>query len=111
MAYCGKLEYAQERRIRVCNTRLYRLGALAAVDMGLLSPLQGHSPFSLVRARVRPLEFNLAGSSARRHRASPRCAAVCPAPTPAPYILRFDEHRPNPLYRRVCLHPSRGMQR
>ena len=25
-----------------------------------------------------------------------------PGVEPRPYILRFDEHRPNPLYRRVC---------
>ena len=30
------------------------------------------------------------------------CRGSCPASEPRPYILRFDEDKPNPLYRRVC---------
>ena len=34
--------------------------------------------------------------------ASPACAGKLPGVEPAPYIIRFTEDRPNPLYRRVC---------
>ena len=33
---------------------------------------------------------------------SPVCAGVCPAASRTPYIIRFTEDRPNPIYRRVC---------
>ena len=35
-------------------------------------------------------------------RASRACSASYPGVEPAPYILRFNEDRPNPFYRRFC---------
>ena len=37
MRYSGKVEYAQARKIRERNTGLYRLAALAYMDMGVFS--------------------------------------------------------------------------
>ena len=34
--------------------------------------------------------------------ASPDCAGRLPGVEPRPYIIRFTEDRPNPLYRRIC---------
>ena len=42
------------------------------------------------------------GDRAARAPASPALRGKLPGVEPAPYIIRFTEDRPNPLYRRVC---------
>jgi hypothetical protein len=100
MAYRGKLEYAQARRMRTRNTRLYRLAHWPLwIWVFFLAP--GPLTFSLFahgfgRGNLAWLGLVLVGTG---------IAAVCgslPGAEPAPYILRFDEDKPNPLYRRVC---------
>jgi hypothetical protein len=100
MGYSGKVEYAGERKLRERNTRLYRLA---------------HWPlwiwvFFLVPG---PLVFSLFAHGFGRGNfvwltavlAVTGVAALCgqlPGAEPKPYILRFDEDKPNPLYRRIC---------
>ncbi len=100
MEYKGKVEYAEERKLRTRNTRIYRSlhwpiwifvfflapgpltftlfahGFSVGNSLWLAAVLLG-TGFALVRGKV-------------------------PGGEPGPYILRFDEDKPNPLYRRVC---------
>jgi len=100
MSYRGKLEYAQARRMRTRNTRLYRLAHWPLwIWVFFLSP--GPLTFSLVahgfgRANLAWLALVLIGTGVAAIHGS------LPGAEPAPYILRFDEDKPNPLYRRVC---------
>ncbi|HWG17469.1 MAG TPA: hypothetical protein VN678_06370 [Acidobacteriaceae bacterium] len=100
MAYRGRLEYAHERRIRVRNTRLYRLAHWPLwIWVFFLAP--GPLTFSLFahgfgRWNSIWLAAVLVGTGIAALRGS------LPGAEPAPYILRFDEDKPNPLYRRVC---------
>lgn len=100
MAYSGKLEYAQERRIRTRNTRVYRLAHWPLwIWVFFLAP--GPLTFSLFahgfgRWNSIWLAAVLVGTGIAALRGS------LPGAEPAPYILRFDEDKPNPLYRRVC---------
>jgi hypothetical protein len=100
MRYSGKVELAQERKIRERNTRLYRLAHWPIwIWVFFLAP--GPLTFSLFAHG-----FNLwnslwlaavlvgTGVAALRGR--------LPGAEPGPYILRFDEDKPNPLYRKVC---------
>ena len=100
MPYAGKLEYAQARKIRVRNTRLYRLAHWPIwIWVFFLAP--GPLAFTLFahgfgHNNLLWLIAVLIGTG---------IAALCgqlPGAEPAPYILRFDEDKPNPLYRRVC---------
>jgi len=100
MSYRGKLEYAHERRTRTRNTRLYRLAHWPLwIWVFFLAP--GPLTFSLVAHGFGPanltwLALVLVGTGIAAIRGS------LPGAEPAPYILRFDEDKPNPLYRRVC---------
>jgi hypothetical protein len=100
MAYRGRLEYAQERCIRTRNKRLYRLAHWPIwIWVFFLTP--GPLTFSLFahgfsRWNSIWLSAVLIGTGIAALRGS------LPGAEPAPYILRFDEDRPNPLYRRVC---------
>ncbi|HWB31964.1 MAG TPA: hypothetical protein VG714_02205 [Acidobacteriaceae bacterium] len=100
MAYRGRLEYAHERRIRERNTRLYRLAHWPLwIWVFFLAP--GPLTFSLFargfgRGNTIWLALVLIGTGIAALRGS------LPGAEPAPYILRFDEDKPNPLYRRVC---------
>jgi hypothetical protein len=100
MSYRGKLEYAHARRMRTRNTRLYRLAHWPLwIWVFFLAP--GPLTFSLVahgfgRANLAWLALVLIGTGIAAVRGS------IPGAEPAPYILRFDEDKPNPLYRRVC---------
>jgi hypothetical protein len=100
MSYRGKLEYAHARRTRTRNTRLYRLAHWPLwIWVFFLAP--GPLTFSLVahgfgRANLAWLALVLVGTGIAAIRGS------IPGAEPAPYILRFDEDKPNPLYRRVC---------
>ena len=100
MQYRGKVEFAQERKIRERNTRLYRLAHWPIwIWVFFLAP--GPLTFSLfahgfgwgngIWLAAVLIGTGIAGLRGRLPGAEPR-----------PYILRFDEDRPNPLYRRVC---------
>jgi hypothetical protein len=100
MSYRGKVEYAQERKIRERNTRLYRLAHWPIwIWVFFLTP--GPLTFSLF---ARGFEWGngawlaavLVGTGIAGLRGR------LPGAEPCPYILRFDEDKPNPLYRRVC---------
>src|ERR1700729_3626735 len=100
MQYSGKLEYAQQRKIRERNTALYRLAHWPIwIWVFFLTP--GPLTFSLFahgfgRWNSIWLGAVLLGTGIAALRGS------LPGAEPAPYILRFDEDRPNPFYRRVC---------
>ena len=100
MSYNGRLEFAEERRTRERNTRLYRLAHWPIwIWVFFLAP--GPLTFSMFSHGFHWLNWawlaavligtGIAGLRGR-----------LPGVEPRPYILRFDEDRPNPLYRRVC---------
>ena len=100
MEYKGKVEYAQERKMRTRNTRIYRsLHWPIWIFVFFLAPgpltftLFAHG-FSLGNSLWRGAVLVGTGIAALRGR--------LPGAEPGPYILRFDEDKPNPLYRRVC---------
>ncbi len=100
MPYSGKIEYAAERKIRERNTRLYRLAHWPIwIWVFFLAP--GPLTFSLFArgfhwANWAWLAAVLVGTGIAGLRGR------LPGVEPRPYILRFDEDKPNPLYRRVC---------
>jgi hypothetical protein len=100
MLYSGKVEYARERKMRERNTPLYRLAHWPIwIWVFFLAP--GPLTFSLFahgfgRGNLLWLAAVLAGTGTAGLRGS------LPGVEPRPYILRFDEDKPNPLYRRVC---------
>jgi hypothetical protein len=100
MRYGGKLEYAHARKIRERNTRLYRLAHWPIwIWVFFLAP--GPLTFTLFahgfgRGNLTWLIAVLAGTGIAGLRGK------LPGVEPRPYILRFDEDKPNPLYRRVC---------
>ncbi len=100
MRYNGRIEYAHERRIRDRNTRLYRLAHWPIwIWVFFLAP--GPLTFSLFahgfgRWNLAWLAVVLAGTGIAG------LYAQLPGVEPRPYILRFDEDRPNPIYRKVC---------
>jgi hypothetical protein len=100
MQYGGKVEYARTRKIRERNTRLYRVAHLPIwIWVFFLAP--GPLTFSLFahgfgRGNLTWLLIVLAGTGVAG------LYGQLPGVEPRPYILRFDEDKPNPLYRRVC---------
>lgn len=100
MPYSGKVEYAEERKIRQSNTRLYRLAHWPIwIWVFFLAP--GPLTFSLFAhgfgwANSAWLAAVLIGTGIAG------LYAQLPGVEPRPYILRFDEDKPNPLYRKVC---------
>ncbi len=100
MSYRGRVEYAHERRIRERNTRLYRVAHLPIwIWVFFLAP--------------GPLTFSLFAHGFSRWNFAWLCIVILgtaiagyhgqlPGVEPRPYILRFDEDKPNPLYRRIC---------
>jgi hypothetical protein len=100
MRYSGKVEYAQARKVRERNTRLYRLAHWPIwIWVFFLAP--GPLTFTLFargfgRGNLMWLMAVLAGTGIAGLRGR------LPGVEPQPYILRFDEDKPNPLYRRVC---------
>jgi hypothetical protein len=79
MAYRGRLEYAHQRRILAPGPLTFSLfahgfGRWNSIWLGAV----------LVGTGIAALRGSLPGAE------------------PAPYILHFDEDKPNPLYRRVC---------
>jgi hypothetical protein len=100
MRYGGRVEYAHERRIREWNKPTYRL-AHWPIWIWVFFLVPGPLTFRLfARGLGWPnlawLAAVLAGTGAAGLR------GCLPGVEPRPYILRFDEDRPNPLYRRVC---------
>jgi hypothetical protein len=100
MSYRGKVEYAEQRKIRERNTRLYRtLHWPIWIWVFFLAP--GPLTFSLFAHGFHSwnmlwLAVVLVGTGIGLVRGR------MPGCEPRPYILRFDEDKPNPLYRRVC---------
>ncbi len=100
MGYSGKLEYAAKRKIRERNTRKYRMAHWPIwIWVFFLAP--GPLTFSLFDRGFHWgnwawLAAVLVGTGIAGLRGR------MPGVEPAPYILRFDEDKPNPLYRRVC---------
>ena len=100
MRYRGKIEYAQTRKMRERNTPLYRLAHWPIwIWVFFLAP--GPLTFTLFahglgRGNLIWLAAVLAGTGIAGLRGQ------LPGVEPRPYILRFDEDKPNPLYRRVC---------
>jgi hypothetical protein len=100
MRYRGKVEYAQARKMRDRNTRLYRLAHWPIwIWVFFLAP--GPLTFTLFahgfgRGNMIWLAAVLAGTGIAGLRGQ------LPGVETRPYILRFDEDKPNPLYRRVC---------
>ena len=100
MHYRGRVEYADARKMRVRNKRYYRvlhwpiwIWVFFLAPGPLVFSLFAHG-FSLANGAW--LALVLVGTGT---------ALLCgqmPGCEPKPYILRFDEHRPNPLYRKVC---------
>lgn len=100
MRYSGRIEYADARKIRTRNKGYYRvLHWPIWIWVFFLTP--GPLTFSLFahgfsRANSLWLAAVLLGTGiAGLYGQMPGCE-------PAPYILRFDEDKPNPLYRRIC---------
>jgi hypothetical protein len=100
MRYSGKVEYAQERKMRERNTPLYRLAHWPIwIWVFFLAP--GPLTFTLFahgfgRGNLAWLAVVMVGTGLAGLRGQ------LPGVETRPYILRFDEDKPNPLYRRVC---------
>jgi hypothetical protein len=100
MQYTGKVEYAAERKIRLRNKPYYRLAHWPIwIWVFFLAP--GPLTFGLFErgfhwANWAWLVAVLIGTGVAG------IFGQLPGVEPAPYILRFDEDKPNPLYRRVC---------
>ncbi|WP_263366796.1 hypothetical protein [Edaphobacter bradus] len=100
MRYSGKVEYARARKMREANTRLYRLAHWPIwIWVFFLAP--GPLTFTLFAhgfgwGNLAWLMAVVAGTGVAGLRER------LPGVEPRPYILRFDEDKPNPLYRRVC---------
>ncbi|MHB1959683.1 MAG: hypothetical protein ACYCO5_11700 [Acidobacteriaceae bacterium] len=100
MRYSGKVEYADARKMRERNTRLYRLAHWPIwIWVFFLAP--GPLTFTLFAHGfgLGNLAWLLAVSVGTGIAA---LRGKLPGSEPRPYILRFDEDKPNPLYRRVC---------
>jgi len=100
MQYNGRIEYAGDRKIRTRNKRYYRVAHWPIwIWVFFLTP--GPLTFSLFSRGFHWMNWAwlalvLAGTGIAG------LYGQLPGVEPAPYILRFDEDRPNPLYRRVC---------
>src|SRR5579875_420814 len=100
MQYAGRVEYAHERRIRQRNKISYRL-AHWPIWIWVFGLAPGPLTFRVFAgspgaANLAWMLMVLAATGAAGMRGQ------LPGVEPRPYILRFDEDRPNPLYRRVC---------
>jgi hypothetical protein len=100
MQYSGRIEYAGQRKIRAHNTLRYRFAHWPIwIWVFFLTP--GPLTFSLFAhgfgwANTIWLAAVLIGTG------TAGLYAQLPGVEPCPYILRFDEDKPNPLYRKVC---------
>lgn len=100
MATGVKLEFANQRKLRDRNKVTYRLAHWPIwIWVFFISP--GPSTFELFahgfdRRRAAWLALVLVGTGIAALRGR------LPGVEPAPYIIRFVEDKPNPLYRRIC---------
>jgi len=100
MQYSGKVEYARERKLRERNKPWYRVAHWPIwIVVFFLAP--GPLTFSLFAYGFGPgnlawLIIVLVGTGIAG------LYGQLPGVEPKPYILRFDEDRPNPIYRRIC---------
>jgi hypothetical protein len=100
MMYPVKVEYAGLRKIRERNTRIYRLAHWPIwIWVFFLAP--GPWTFDLFasggsRNNVIWLLFVMAATGVAGY------FGQLPGVEPRPYILRFTEDKPNPLYRKIC---------
>ncbi|MGA2277616.1 MAG: hypothetical protein ABSG00_08425 [Terracidiphilus sp.] len=100
MEYKGKVEYAEERKLRTRNTRIYRACHWPIwIFVFFLAP--GPLTFSLF-AHGFSLGNSLWLGAVLVGTGVALVRGKVPGGEPGPYILRFDEDKPNPLYRRVC---------
>lgn len=100
MPYSGKVEYARERKLRERNTTLYRT-AHWPIWIGVFFLAPGPLTFELFSrgfggGNFLWLSTVMAGTGVAGLRGQ------LPGVEPRPYILRFDEDRANPAYRRIC---------
>ncbi len=100
MQYSGKVEYSRARKMRERNTCFYRL-AHWPIWIWVFFLALGPLTFTLFargfgRGNLVWLMAVLAGTGVAGLRGR------LPGVEPRPYILRFDEDKPNPFYRRVC---------
>jgi hypothetical protein len=95
-----RVEYAHQRKMRTRNTRLYRAAHWPIwIWIFFLAPgpltfdlfARGGSTGNLIWLGAVLLLTGLAALFGQ-----------LPGAEPAPYILRFTEDRPNPLYRKIC---------
>jgi hypothetical protein len=98
--YTGRVEYAHERRMRTRNKFWYRVAHWPIwIWVFFLAPgpltfqLFAHGPSG---ANLLWLIAVLIGTGVAA------LFGQLPGVEAAPYILRFCEHKPNPLYRRIC---------
>ena len=100
MPYSGKLEYAGERKVRTKNKPHYRLAHWPIwIWVFFLAP--GPLTFSLFAGGFHWVNWTWLAVVLIGTGIAGRFGQL-PGVEPAPYILRFDEDKPNPLYRRVC---------
>ena len=100
MAYALKVEHAEQRKMRERNTGLYRVAHLPIwIWVFFLAP--GPLTFDLFarggsRNNVFWLLLVMVGTGIAGY------FGQLPGVEPRPYILRFTEDKPNPLYRKIC---------
>jgi hypothetical protein len=100
MALSVRVEYAHQRKMRTRNTGRYRAAHWPIwIWVFFLAP--GPLTFALFerggsRSNLLWLAAVLLGTGIAAF------FGQLPGAEPAPYILRFDEDRPNPRYRRIC---------
>jgi len=100
MPYSGKVEYAHKRKMRVRNKRYYRvLHWPIWIWVFFLAP--GPLTFGLFAQGFHWLNWAWLGAVLLGTGIAGLFGQL-PGVERAPYILRFDEDKPNPLYRRVC---------
>lgn len=100
MRYSGRVEYADARKMRTRNKTYYRFAHwpiwiwvffLAPGPLTFSLFAHGFSVANSIWLAVVLIGTGIAGYFGQM-----------PGVEPAPYILRFDEDKPNPLYRKVC---------
>src|SRR5438067_691963 len=100
MPWAAKVEHAGQRRIRERNKKMYRVAHWPIwIWVFFLAPgpltfnlfARGPGLGNMAWLLVVMLATGIAGIKGQ-----------LPGVEPRPYILRFTEDRPNPLYRRIC---------